>query len=140
MQEEIITTRWGTAVIDRSQVPDDPAENARRKKELYQHLCPGDHEPAARPPGDLRCIYPPQVWGGEAVMAKNKKHEMHTYTADVQLVEQNGIYFIYKNGERYIGPILPADAGIMLASVHEVLAKEWVAGREAELDALQNPA
>lgn len=35
MQEEIITTRWGTAVIDRSQVPDDPAENARRKKELY---------------------------------------------------------------------------------------------------------
>ena len=64
-------------------------------------------------------------------MAKTKKHEMHTYTADVQLVEQNGIYFIYKNGERYIGPILPADAGIMLASVHEVLAKEWVAGREA---------
>ena len=39
-------------------------------------------------------------------MAKTKKHEMHTYTADVQLVEQNGIYFIYKNGERYIGPIL----------------------------------
>ena len=35
MQEEIIRTRWGTAVIDRSQVPDDPAENARRKKELY---------------------------------------------------------------------------------------------------------
>ena len=40
-------------------------------------------------------------------MAKTKKHEMHTYTADVQLVEQNGIYFIYKDGERYIGPILP---------------------------------
>lgn len=37
-------------------------------------------------------------------MAKTKKHEMHTYTADVQLVEQNGIYFIYKDGERYIGP------------------------------------
>lgn len=35
MQEEIIKTRWGTAVIDRSQVPKDPAENARRKKELY---------------------------------------------------------------------------------------------------------
>ena len=32
MQEEIIRTRWGTAVIDRSQVPDYPAENARRKK------------------------------------------------------------------------------------------------------------
>lgn len=73
-------------------------------------------------------------------MTRSKKHEMHTYTADVQLVEQNGIYFIYKNGERYIGPILPADAGIMLASVHEVLAKEWVAGREAALDALKNPA
>lgn len=43
-------------------------------------------------------------------MARNKKYEMHTYTADVQLVEQNGIYFIWKNGERYIGPILPADA------------------------------
>ena len=66
-------------------------------------------------------------------MAKNKKHEMHTYTADVQLVEQNGIYFIYKNGERYIGPILPADAGIMQPSVHEVLAKEWVAGRECRI-------
>lgn len=38
MQEEIIRTRWGTAIIDRSQVPDDPAENARRKKELY-HIC-----------------------------------------------------------------------------------------------------
>ena len=24
MQEEIIKTRWGTAVIDRSQVPKDP--------------------------------------------------------------------------------------------------------------------
>lgn len=72
-------------------------------------------------------------------MAKSKKYEMHTYTADVQLVEQNGIYFIYKDGER-IGPILPEDAGIMLASVHEVLAKEWVAGREAALDALKNPA
>ena len=31
-------------------------------------------------------------------MAKTKKHEMHTYTADVQLVEQNRIYFIYKDG------------------------------------------
>ena len=34
-------------------------------------------------------------------MAKSKKYEMHTYIADVQLVEQNGIYFIYKDGERY---------------------------------------
>ena len=73
-------------------------------------------------------------------MARNKKYEMHTYTADVQLVEQNGIYFIWKNGERYIGPSLPADAGILLASVHEVLAKEWVAEREAALDAAQAEA
>ena len=55
-------------------------------------------------------------------------------------MEQNGIYFIWKNGERYIGPILPADAGILLASVHEVLAKEWVAEREAALDAAQAEA
>ena len=85
-------------------------------------------------------IFPTACQSIQAVMARNKKYEMHTYTADVQLVEQNGIYFIWKNGERYIGPILPADAGILLASVHEVLAKEWVAEREAALDAAQAEA
>lgn len=50
MQEEIIRTRWGTAIIDRSRAGRSGRE-CPTQEGTVSHLCPGDHEPAARPPG-----------------------------------------------------------------------------------------
>ena len=54
MQEEIIRTRYGGRLLSTAaRCSDDPAENARRKKELY-HICV---RAIMNLPPDRRAIY-----------------------------------------------------------------------------------
>ncbi len=53
-----------------------------------------------------------------------------TYSGSVELCRWGSAYYIYRDGEQYLGPLPPEDAAIAFASVHEVLARHWVQGKE----------